>query len=268
LYVTNSTFVDNLAVPHRGASEGGAIYNSATVEVTNSTFSANTATTGAGISNHGTVVLINSTLAENEADWAGGIDGGGTLKNTIVANNSGYVNCSAGIQDGGGNLRWPESDPSCVGVFGDPKLGPLQDNGGPTHTMALAPDSAAINAAVDANCPATDQRGISRPQGKQCDIGSFELEPPTKPALVKPPDGKEFSKHEVKLKWNPAERIDHYQVIVRQDSAKGKKVVKDEVTTTKYTTPTLESGHWYYWRIKACSNVKCVGSVVRRFRVN
>jgi hypothetical protein len=26
------------------------------------------------------------------------------------------------------------------------------------------------------NCPATDQRGVSRPQGAGCDIGAFELE--------------------------------------------------------------------------------------------
>jgi hypothetical protein len=134
--------------------------------------------------------------------------------------------------------------------------------------MALAPDSPAVNAAADANCPATDQRGISRPQGQHCDIGAFELQPPSKPDLLKPSDGKKISKDTVKLKWTAAERLTHYQVIVRQDSAKGKKVVNEEVTTTEYKTLPLESGYWYYWRIKACSSVKCVGTPVRSFRVN
>jgi hypothetical protein len=60
----------------------------------------------------------------------------------------------------------------------DPRLDPagLQDNGGPTKTIALQLGSPAIDAAVAANCPATDQRGIARPQGPGCDIGAFELE--------------------------------------------------------------------------------------------
>jgi hypothetical protein len=51
----------------------------------------------------------------------------------------------------------------------------LKDNGGPTKTIALVADSPAIDAADSASCPATDQRGVSRPQGNGCDIGAFEL---------------------------------------------------------------------------------------------
>jgi hypothetical protein len=32
------------------------------------------------------------------------------------------------------------------------------------------------NAADDGNCPSTDQRGVARPQGSQCDIGAYEAE--------------------------------------------------------------------------------------------
>jgi hypothetical protein len=32
--------------------------------------------------------------------------------------------------------------------------------------------------AVNANCRATDQRGVARPQGHGCDIGAFELQAP------------------------------------------------------------------------------------------
>jgi hypothetical protein len=54
----------------------------------------------------------------------------------------------------------------------DPRLGPLQDNGGPTPTHALLPGSPAID--TSSACPATDQRGVTRPQGAGCDIGAFE----------------------------------------------------------------------------------------------
>lgn len=56
----------------------------------------------------------------------------------------------------------------------DPRLGPLQDNGGTTPTRALRPGSLAINTVSDSQCPATDQRGEPRPQGAACDIGAYE----------------------------------------------------------------------------------------------
>ena len=58
----------------------------------------------------------------------------------------------------------------------DPKLGPLQYNGGPTQTMALLPGSPAIDAG-DNNAPglpATDQRGYARIVGNAVDIGAYE----------------------------------------------------------------------------------------------
>lgn len=59
-------------------------------------------------------------------------------------------------------------------------LGALQDNDGPTHTHALLAGSPAIDAGTctdhtDATI-ATDQRGVSRPQGTACDVGAFEYE--------------------------------------------------------------------------------------------
>ena len=56
----------------------------------------------------------------------------------------------------------------------DPGIGPLADNGGPTLTHALLAGSPAINAASAQDCPPTDQRGVARPQGAACDIGSYE----------------------------------------------------------------------------------------------
>jgi hypothetical protein len=60
------------------------------------------------------------------------------------------------------------------GLTGDPKLGPLLDNGGRTFTQALLAGSPAIDKGSDALCKETDQRGAKRPQGTHCDIGAFE----------------------------------------------------------------------------------------------
>ena len=104
-------------------------------------------------------------------------DGTLILRNTLVAHSSTGSNCTGEITDGGGNLSYP--DASCPGINADPLLGPLQDNGGPTWTMALGPGSAAIDAANDTTCASDpvnnlDQRGIVRPQGAHCDIGALE----------------------------------------------------------------------------------------------
>lgn len=56
-------------------------------------------------------------------------------------------------------------------------LGALADNGGPTWTHALPPDSPAVDAGDD-NGQAFDQRGTGFPRivGKAADIGAYELE--------------------------------------------------------------------------------------------
>ena len=57
-------------------------------------------------------------------------------------------------------------------------LNSLADNGGPTQTMALGSDSAAIDyVPISAGlCPATDQRGFPRPDDGEsaCDVGAYE----------------------------------------------------------------------------------------------
>jgi hypothetical protein len=151
---------------------GGGIRNTGTLNVSNSTFSGNSASNGGGISNEwgGIVVVSNGTFSGNNADTEGGgiwnNNGTVTLGNTIVSNSPTGGNCSGAITDGGGNLSYP--DATCPGINGDPVLGLLQDNGGPTWTMALGPGSAAIDAANDTICAAApvnnrDQRGIARP---------------------------------------------------------------------------------------------------------
>src|SRR5690606_38171707 len=58
----------------------------------------------------------------------------------------------------------------------------LTDNGGPTLTVALVPGSPAVDAVSPAECPAVDQRDVSRPQGAACDVGALELQPGVAPS--------------------------------------------------------------------------------------
>ncbi len=170
--VSNSTFSGN----HADGPGGGISNRYGTLTVSNSTFYSNSVYYGGGAisNNNGTVIVSNSTISGNSATYGGG--GGGiyhlygtaTLNNTIVANSTTGGNCVGGaITDGGGNLSYP--DTTCPGVNADPLLGPLQDNGGSTWTMALGEGSAAIDAADDAIW-----RGFVRPWGAHCDIGAVE----------------------------------------------------------------------------------------------
>lgn len=84
------------------------------------------------------------------------------------------------------NLNNLIEDGSCASgtVFqgflsGDPRLGPLADNGGDTQTHALLLDSPAIDSGDDTTCLPADQRGVMRPQGAHCDRGAYELAAPT-----------------------------------------------------------------------------------------
>jgi CSLREA domain-containing protein len=159
---------------------GGGAYNGSVMAVTNSTIVSNTGGYGAGINNIGTLSVQSSTFVDN-ANFALGnqYSGSAVLTDTILAN--GVSNC-AGLMIASGGYNLEDAD-TCEFtqttdiVNTNPQLGPLADNGGPTQTMALLPGSPAIDHGGTAanGCPATDQRGISRPQGPACDIGAFEV---------------------------------------------------------------------------------------------
>jgi hypothetical protein len=152
---------------------------------------------GLRIANPDSALVANDTIAGNVAPappfetpgqgagiWA---QSPVTLRNALVASNGPGQNCGTNggsvdtaFVNGGHNLSF--GDTSCPASFatGDPKLKTLQDNGGPTQTMALSSDSAAVDQvpASGAGCPPTDQRGAQRPGGGACDIGAYELTPP------------------------------------------------------------------------------------------
>ena len=145
---------------------------------------------GAAIYNYGNVAIINnSTLSGNTATYAGGIyNASGSLKlqNSIVASN-GLPNCSGTVTSDGYNLS---GDNTCnLTGSGDltnanPLLGPLQNNGGTTQTMALLAGSPAVDAGNPSGCTdgqdnllTTDQRGMPRPDPEDkrgCDMGAYE----------------------------------------------------------------------------------------------
>ena len=84
--------------------------------------------------------------------------------------------------------------PSDRQTAGDPDLGALRDNGGPSPTLLPMSGSPLLDTvpldvcdAIVALGIATDQRGISRPQGAGCDIGSVEIERPKSFATATPP---------------------------------------------------------------------------------
>lgn len=184
-----------------------------TIQFINSTISGNTVTTGAGggfylrESNDSLrIALINSTVTANAAGQSAGVhifhqessfEMTGTLRltNSLIADNLGS-DCggeTAGnvpfsgqrVTSFGHNL---DSDGTCLSAEvrqpsdlpnGNAKLGPLADNGGPTPTHALLAGSQALDAGDDTVCAnepvaEVDQRGITRPQGTQCDIGAYE----------------------------------------------------------------------------------------------
>ena len=68
-------------------------------------------------------------------------------------------------------------------ITADPLLGALGNYGGFTQTIPLLAGSSAIDTGNDAVCPATDQRGVTRPQGAHCDIGAFEQDDFTAPTV-------------------------------------------------------------------------------------
>ncbi len=99
-----------------------------------------------------------------------------TLSNTIIADNFALISpdVSGAITSQGYNLvsnvsrssGWITTDI----LNQNPFLAPLGDYGGPTQTVALLPNSPAINAGNNANAPATDQRGFARIVGGVIDI--------------------------------------------------------------------------------------------------
>ena len=204
LEIDSCTFNGNDAGEIGGAidASGGA------VTITNSTFAGNDGTLeGGGVGNSGSVLKItNSTFSGNEAVAGGALytfAGTSEVKGTIFAASTGG-NCgpAAVTNDEGHNI----SDDNTCGFSGTSvnnsttlHLDPagLANNGGPTQTIALEPNSQAVDFIPVASCTdqssptplalTTDQRGMPRPDPGNpgfCDAGAYELQ--TMPFVLAP----------------------------------------------------------------------------------
>ena len=165
--LVNVTFSGNTA-----SLNGGGMFNSSSApSLTAVTFSLNTANNfGGGIYNTGSngTILRNTLIADStNGDCYGAVDTTLQSHHNLIEDAGPFFSC--GLTHGANN--------NIVGQ-GDPKLGPLQNNGGLTDTIKPLASSAAINAGDSAGaCPSTDQRGTLRPQGAACDIGALEYSP-------------------------------------------------------------------------------------------
>ena len=195
---------------------GGAVYTfGGTVMATNSTISGNHSSCSVGAAGGGITVigassltLRNVTLAKDILDETTSGTGTGanlqldasggntapaiSIKNSVIAYPSpaadGNCNWSGTGSGPATSVGHNISDDATCGFTAtgdqqnvDPLLDTLANKGGQTDTLALLAGSPAIDAGDNTGCPATDQRGIIRPQDGDgegtatCDVGAFEL---------------------------------------------------------------------------------------------
>jgi hypothetical protein len=187
--LTDSTVSNNV---------GGGVSSfntSASVRVVNSTVSGNTqALFGAGIFSAGSTVLVYATVVGNQANQAfANIDSLAVESfASVVAGgaspppNSNCVIHPEATTSHGYNFSDDDTcsftDPTDRQNAGDPILGQLGDNGGPTPTMLPGQGSPLIDSIPVNACRSdgaadvtTDQRGVRRSQGDGCDVGSVEV---------------------------------------------------------------------------------------------
>jgi len=198
--LTDITFSRNVAV------DGGGMYNlNSYPTLTNVTFSRNVAFDGGGMYNEtlSSPLLTNVTFYGNSAEYGGGMYNditfsatfglGPAIRNTIfwgnTANTAGtqIYNKSFGtrtLSDSVIQGGCPAGTPCTNLITTNPILGLLGNYGGFTQTIPIKVGSSAINTGNDSICPATDQRGVTRPQSTHCDIGAYEMDDFTAPTVV------------------------------------------------------------------------------------
>jgi Bacterial Ig-like domain (group 3) len=160
----NVTFSNNIVFSYSYPAAGGGLYDIAGLTLTNVTFSGNVAQTYL-----------------SDVSWGGGYYGNGTLTNVIFNNNTcsygGGTPCATPDVYGAGAVTYsiiPGGHAGVGNIDGNALLLPLADNGGAVPTMAVQAGSPAIDSGNPVVCPATDARGLTRPQGAGCDMGAYE----------------------------------------------------------------------------------------------
>ena len=173
--LTYDTISGNISLFGGFSARGGGIYNFGILTSTNDTIAGNKARIdyyvggagcGGGIYNSGTLVSTNDTIVGNTADeTGGGIYNAGSISllNSIILGNIALSNPEISgplSAASGGNVTTGVLSSVLQTVPGNPQQPGLQNNGGPTQTIALAYGSSAIGAAVPlGNVTATGDGG-------------------------------------------------------------------------------------------------------------
>ncbi|MGE0826291.1 MAG: choice-of-anchor Q domain-containing protein [Candidatus Binatia bacterium] len=178
----NNTISGNSAVNNGGGVNSETIFSGTEILMEYSTVSGNTASNGGGVASRlsstmglrGTLIAGNTaTSAGNEVYRSGAgtftVDGVNLFGHNGITTAEALVGFTPGTSDILATLG--ETNATALSAI----LSPLMDNGGPPQTHALPDGSPAIDR-IAADFPATDQRGVTRPQGSAADIGAFELE--------------------------------------------------------------------------------------------
>lgn len=298
--ITQSSFCSNHATLG-----GGIYNKSGVLIVRESTFDSNSADFGGGISNEGTLTLQNCTFASNQSPQGGALEnfygeatlqsstlnlnssplgsifnhekteddgtvtsGSLTVNSSIIAGNDSGPDCSGPILSHGFNLF---SDDSCGPVAltdqsgTDPRLGPLQQNGGPTLTMEPLADSPAIDKGGGADAPTSDQRGLPRnADGNndgvvQADIGAVEYQgnPPSPPLWF---GVNVILNDKVYIRWVDQSNNEEGFILERSEDGVNYTPIADipssEATGNKviYFDSGLKASTVYHYRVSAFNN--------------
>jgi large repetitive protein len=203
--------IDDTTVENAGTNTDGSEALNGSLEVTDSTYSGNTADAIVSAGTGG-VSLYNSTLAGSGGSGLFQDGSGGTL----IAQSTITGNADYGLLSGDGEIAFTESiladnhtdcgtsgsgsvvntglsveDDSTCGVVTGSKVSSqigalaLANNGGPTQTERITPSSAAYDFVPAGGCTTDDQRGVPYAQaGKStCDAGAYQFAPPTLSAV-------------------------------------------------------------------------------------
>jgi hypothetical protein len=178
---------------------GGAIRVTgagASVTMTRSTVSENSAPVGSGIAvSSGSATLGGVTLAGGagpgaDLDVAPGASA--AVRGTVIGSCAGAAPSSLGHNLDAGGACGLAGPGDRAGL--DPLLGPLGPAGGTTPVRVPGAGSPLVDADAGCSPGAADQRGVLRPQGAACDIGAVEVAvapvappPVTTPPVVEPP---------------------------------------------------------------------------------
>ena len=183
--------VDRVTISgNKAGGNGGGVYSTAGSQFTNVTLSGNRAqgTSGGGgfYQGNGNGSLRFATIYGNTAAFGAGVykDGsatGGLYVQDVLLVDNVTGNCDGVVTSLGHNI----SDDTNCGLFTQPgdqvnvpvTLGPLANNGGPTLTHRPAAGSPTIDTGDCIPNVTTDQRGVARPYGSSCDVGSVEYTP-------------------------------------------------------------------------------------------